>query len=93
MSDQQICSTQDDAPTRHNATDRLNVPLMAFAGELIRLAEVVKRNLETGASARSPARGVQKDLLLLETPRAISSVGRALRSHRRSRGIEARIAH
>ena len=50
MSDQQIRSTQDDAPMRHNATDRLNVPLMAFAGELIRLAEVVKRNLETGVA-------------------------------------------
>ena len=35
----------------------------------------------------------QKMLLLLELLRAISSVGRALRSHRRGRGIEARTAH
>jgi hypothetical protein len=50
MSDGQVYSTQDELLTKHIETGRANIPLESFAGELIRLPEVVKRNLETGVA-------------------------------------------
>lgn len=50
MSDGQVYSTQEELLTKHDETGRANIRLMPFAGELIRLAEVVKCNLETGVA-------------------------------------------
>ena len=47
---QQIRSAKDDSPTKHDESGPKTIPLIAFAGELLRLAEVVKRNLETGVA-------------------------------------------
>ncbi len=47
---QQIRSAKDHVPTKHDESDQKTIPLIAFAGELLRLAEVVKRNLETGVA-------------------------------------------
>lgn len=50
MSDGQVYSTQEELLTKHDETGHANIRLIPFAGELIRLAEVVKCNLETGVA-------------------------------------------
>jgi hypothetical protein len=50
LSTQQIRSARDESLTRYDKSDQRTIPLVAFADELLRLAEVVKRNLETGVA-------------------------------------------